>query len=169
MRALSRSTRVTRRGDVLLSEMSVGYWGYCGQIQRPFTVAAPPTDEYRRLYELAEQCYHRVFEVLKVGATDADIRDAARFIEKSGCRTRDVLIHGWGVTIEPPRADLPSAMIKRELAPFTVEAGMLFVIQPHVVSADGKRGVQVDNLVVCEAGGPRSLQQAEMRFFECGR
>jgi Xaa-Pro aminopeptidase len=162
------STRAVQRGDVLLSEMSVGYWGYCGQLQRPFTVGTPPTDEYRRLYDLAQECYHRVFAVLKVGATDADIRDAARFIEESGCRTRDVLIHGWGVTIEPPRTDLPSAMIKRELAPFTVQAGMLFVIQPHVVSGDGRHGVQVGNLVVCESGGPRSLQQVDMRFFECG-
>ena len=73
-----------------------------------------------------------------------------RLHRASGCRTRDVLLHGWGVTIEPPRADLGVAMIKRELLPFTVEPGMLFVIQPHVVSADGKRAVQVGNLVVCE-------------------
>ena len=57
-------------------------------------------------------------------------------------------------------------MIKRELAPFTVEPGMLLVVQPHLVSADGKRGVQVGNLVVCDAAGARSLQKTPMRFFE---
>jgi len=68
--------------------------------------------------------------------------------------------------IEPPRADLPGAMIKRELLPFTVQPGMLLVIQPHVVSADGTRAVQVGNLVVCEAAGARSLQQAPIQFLK---
>jgi Xaa-Pro aminopeptidase len=163
------STRPVQRGDILMSEISAGYWGYCGQIQRPFAVATAPTPEYQRLYDLAEECYQRVFATLKVGATDADIRAAARFIEKTGCRTRDVLVHGWGVTIEPPRADLAVATIKRELLPFTVRPGMLFVIQPHIVSEDGKRGVQVGNLVACEETGTRSLQKAPMRFFQTGK
>ena len=47
-----------------------------------------------------------------------------------------------------------------------VEPGMLLVIQPHLVSEDGKRGVQVGNLVVCDGGGARSLQRTPMRFFE---
>jgi Xaa-Pro aminopeptidase len=163
------STRIVARGDILMTEISAGYWGYCGQVQRPFAVASAPTPEYQKLYDLARECYERIFTVLKPGANDADIRAAAAFIETSGCRTRDVLLHGWGVTIEPPRADLGVAMIKRELLPFTVEPGMLFVIQPHVVSADGKRGVQVGNLVVCEQNGARSLQQIPMRFFETGK
>ena len=160
------SARVIERGDVLMTEISAGYWGYCGQIQRPFAVGTKPTPEYQRLYDLAAECYDRVFAVLKPGATDADIRAAAAFVETSGCRTRDVLVHGWGITIEPPRADLPGAMIKRELAPFTVEPGMLLVVQPHLVSEDGKRGVQVGNLVACDGHGARSLQRTPMRFFE---
>jgi len=163
------SARIVERGDILMTEISAGYWGYCGQIQRPFAVGTAPTPEYQRLYDLAQECYHRVFAVLKPGATDADIRAAAQFIETTGCRTRDVLIHGWGVTIEPPRADLPSAMIKRELKPFTIEPNMMFVLQPHVVSEDGKRGVQVGNLVTIEKTGARSLQKSPMRFFETGK
>jgi Xaa-Pro dipeptidase len=160
------SIRPVQRGDILMTEISAGYWGYCGQIQRPFAVAAAPTAEYQRLYDLAAECYQRVFEAIRPGATDGDIRAAAAFIETSGCRTRDVLLHGWGVTIEPPRADLSSAMIKRELKPFTIEPGMLFVIQPHVVSADAKRAVQVGNLVVCEKSGAHSLQKAPIEFFK---
>lgn len=163
------STRVIERGDVLLTEISVSYWGYAGQIQRPFAVGAGPTAEFRRLYELAADCYRAVFEALVPGATDADVRRAAEFIERAGCKTLDVLLHGWGITIEPPRTDLSCAMIKRELQSFTVEPGMLFVIQPHVVSPDERRGVQVGNLVLIEETGPRSLQKAEMRFFEAGR
>lgn len=160
------STRVVQRGDILMTEISAGWWGYCGQIQRPFAVGTAPTPEFQRLYDLAAECYQRVFDAIRPGATDGDIRAAAAFIETSGCRTRDVLLHGWGVTIEPPRADLPGAMIKRELLPFTCQPGMLFVIQPHVVSADGQRAVQVGNLVVCEQTGARSLQKAPIEFLQ---
>ena len=160
------STRIVQRGDILMTEISAGWWGYCGQVQRPFAVGTPPTPEFQRLYDLAAECYQRIFDVIRPGATDGDIRAAAGFIETSGCRTRDVLLHGWGVTIEPPRADLPGAMIKRELLPFTCQSGMLFVIQPHVVSADGQRAVQVGNLVVCEKSGARSLQKAPIEFLQ---
>ena len=77
-----------------------------------------------------------------------------------------MLLHGWGVTIEPPRADLAVAMIKRELLPFTIAPGMLLVIQPHVVSPDGRRAVQVGNLVVVEKSGARSLQKAPIEFVQ---
>jgi Xaa-Pro aminopeptidase len=162
------STRLVARGDVLMTEISAGYWGYCGQIQRAFTVAARPTPEYLRLYDLAAEAYARILEALKPGATDRDVLAAARGIEDAGFQTLDALLHGWGITIEPPRTDLPVALIKRELTPFTVEPGMLLVIQPHVVDPEARRGVQVGNLVVCEPGGARSLQKTAMQFFQVG-
>ena len=155
------STRIVQRGDILMTEISAGYWGYCGQIQRPFAVAGAPSPEYQSLYDLATECY---------GASSPPQagRDRRRHPRCRGLHRDFRLPHPrrafarLGVTIEPPRADLGVAMIKRELLPFTVEPGMLFVIQPHVVSADGKRGVQVGNLVVCEEIGARSLQKAPM-------
>jgi Xaa-Pro dipeptidase len=162
------STRLVERGDVLMTEISAGYWGYCGQIQRAFTVAARPTLEYQRLYDLAAGAYHRIFDVLKPGATDRDVLDAARGIEAAGYQTLDALLHGWGITIEPPRTDLSVAMIKRELTPFTIQPGMLLVVQPHVVDPEARRGVQVGNLVICEQSGARSLQKSAMQFFQVG-
>ncbi|MGZ9066107.1 MAG: M24 family metallopeptidase [Burkholderiales bacterium] len=163
------STRKIQRGDVLLTEISASWRGCSGQIQRPFALGAAPTPPYQRLYDAAATCYHRIFEVLKPGATDVDVRAAASFIEKEGFRTLDILIHGWGLQIEPPRVDLPGAtMIKRELAPVTFEKGMLIVIQPNIVSADGKAGLQAGNLVVIEDGGARSLQRYPMEFIRAG-
>jgi len=159
------STRRIQAGDIVMSEISVGYWGYPGQIQRPFAVGAPPTPEYQTLGDLALECYDRVLAALKPGNTDEDVKRAARFVEAKGYRTQDALLHGWGITIEPPRVDLPCAMIKRELAPVTFQPGMLLVIQPHVVSADARRGVQVGNLVAVEAGGARALQRYPMEFI----
>jgi Xaa-Pro aminopeptidase len=159
------SHRPLQRGDVLLTEISASYGNCSGQIQRPFAIGAEPTPEYQRLYELASTAYQRIFEVLKPGATDVEVREAASFIERARYRTLDVLLHGWGVQIEPPRVDLPSAMIKRELGPVTFQEHMLIVIQPHVVTADGKRGLQTGGLVVIEKNGARALQKYPMEFI----
>lgn len=160
------SIRRLQRGDVLLTELSVGYGMCSGQIHRPFAVGAGPTPEYQRLYEMGVECYNRVFEALKAGATDADFRAAAAsVVERDGYKTLDVLLHGWGLQIEDPRLDVPSATIKRPQMPFTFKPGMLMVIQPNVVSPDGKRGLQVGNLVVIEEQGARSLQHYPMEFI----
>ena len=42
---------------------------------------------------------------------------------------------------------------------------MLIVIQPNIVSADGKAGVQAGNLVVIEEKSARSLQRYPMEFI----
>ena len=158
------SNRRLQRGDVLLTEISASWGGCSGQIQRAFAIGTNPTPLYQRLYDVAAECYERIFEVLRPGATDADVREAAIFIEKEGFRTLDILIHGWGLQIEPPRVDLPGAMIKRELGPVTFQKGMLIVIQPNIVTADGKAGVQTGNLVLIEDDGCRSLQKYPMEF-----
>ena len=162
------STRPIQRGDIVMTEISVGYWGYAGQIQRPFAVGAAPTPEYQTLYDLASEAYHRVLEVVKPGNTDQDVKRAADFVQAKGYLTQDALLHGWGITIEPPRVDLPVAMIRRELAPVTFEAGMLVVIQPHVVSRDRRRGVQVGGLVALGSGGARALQRYPLEFLRVG-
>jgi Xaa-Pro aminopeptidase len=160
------STRRLRKNDVLLTELSIGYGMCSGQIHRPFVVGADPTPEYQRLYDLGAECYQRVFEVLKAGATDADFRRAAAgVVERDGYKTHDVLVHGWGLQIEDPRLDVPSATIKRPQMPFTFQTGMIMVIQPNVVSPDGRRGLQVGNLVAIEENGARSLQHYPMEFI----
>ncbi len=159
------SNRPLARGDVLLTEISASYGNCSGQIQRPFSVGADPTPEYQQLFDIASECYHRIVELLKPGATDADVRAAASFTQSAGCKTFDILLHGWGMQIEPPRVDLPSALIKRELPPVTFKENMLIVVQPHMVSPDERRGVQVGGLTVIEKNGARPLQKYPVKFI----
>ena len=159
------SNRPLQRGDVLLTEISASYGNCSGQIQRPFAIGTAPTPQYQALFDLASECYQRIFDVLKPGATDVEVRAASMFIERAGYKTLDVLLHGWGMQIEPPRVDLPSAMIKRELGPVTFQQNMLIVVQPHIVTADGQRGLQAGGLVVIEENGARALQKYPMEFI----
>ena len=102
---------------------------------------------------------------LKPGATQVEIKKAASVIQDEGFTTFDATLHGWGLLIEPPRVDIDAVLIRRPLNEFVVQEGMLLVIQPNVVTRDGKRGLQVGNLVEITATGARALQKFPLKFM----
>lgn len=161
------SARVLQPGDVVLTEISAGYWGYSGQILRPYTVAAEPNEEYRRMYEVALHAYERIVSVLRDGATVEDVLDAAQVIDEAGYTICDDLVHGYGGGYLPPvlrtrqtgSADAP---------PFTLRENMTVVVQPNVVDAGWTRGVQVGNLLRITRDGVEPLQQFPMQLTVAG-
>lgn len=63
------AARTIQAGDVLITEVSASYWGYPGQVLRPYAVAEEPTPLYQKLYDLAERAFHAVAAVMKPGGT----------------------------------------------------------------------------------------------------
>jgi Xaa-Pro aminopeptidase len=161
------SRRKLQVGDIVLTELSSGYSGYAGQIHRPIAVGAKPTQEYQDLFNLTKEVYDRVLDALGPGKTDHDVRRAARSIGKKGCWTFDALVHGWGITLEPPRLDVPDvALIQRPQEPTEFVPGMCMVLQPHILTPDKKRGLQLGSLVVITGTGAEALQKYPMKFIQ---
>lgn len=152
-------------GDVVLTELSTGYGGYAGQIHRALVVGEP-SPQYRELFDVAREVYDRSLEALGPGRTDEDLRRAAApVIERSGVWTMDALVHGWGLTIEPPRLDVTArATIQRPQEPTVFAPGMVLVLQPHVLSQDRRRGLQLGSLVVITENGAEALQKYPMEW-----
>jgi Xaa-Pro aminopeptidase len=159
------SHRKVGKGDIILTELSADYEMYAGQAHRPITVGVPPTPVYRKMFDLAVEAYTRILKVLKPGVTHVEIKKAASIIQDEGFTTFDATLHGWGLLIEPPRVDIDSVMIRRPVNEFVVQEGMLLVIQPNVVTPDGKRGLQVGNLVEITPTGARTLQKFPIKFM----
>jgi len=159
------SHRRVRKRDIILTELSADYEMYAGQAHRPITVGVSPTPVYQKMFDVAVEAYTGILKVLKPGATHLEVKKAASLIQDEGFTTFDVTLHGWGLLIEPPRVDIDAVMIRRPLNEFTAQEGMLFVIQPNVVTRDGKRGLQVGNLVEITSTGARALQKFPMKFM----
>ncbi len=159
------SHRKVGKGDIILTELSADYEMYAGQAHRPITVGVPPTPVYRKMFDLAVEAYTRILQALKPGATHVVIKKAASIIQDEGFTTFDATLHGWGLLIEPPRLDIDAVMIRRPVNEFVVQEGMLLVIQPNVVTRDGKRGLQVGNLVEITPTGARTLQKFPIKFM----
>jgi Xaa-Pro aminopeptidase len=158
------SARRLARGDVLFCEISAQLWEYPGQVLRSFTVEAEPTALYRDLYATAESAFREILEVVKKGAPARALLEASRVIEEAGFTTCDDLVHGFVGGYLPPvlgSASRPAGPVP-DLA---LEAGMTLVVQPNVVTRDGKAGVQVGELVIVTASGCERPHAAPAEFF----
>lgn len=159
------STRTIERGDVLITEISAEHAGYSGQIHRAYAIGEEPTAEYRRIHEVAMECYERVAGVLREGATAADVVAAADVVEERGYTLYDDLFHGAN---QLPPILRSRATAHRPLPDFTFRAGMVVVVQPNVVTADGRMGLQVGETLHVTKGGTERLHAYPMRFVVCG-
>ena len=162
------STRLVRQGDVVFTEISAVFWDYSGQVLRSFAVADEPPPLYRALHETAEAAFDAICGVLRDGATPAQLVDAAAVIEEAGFTTCDDLVHGYGGGYLPPvigSASRPAG----KLPDITLRAGMMVVVQPNVITPDGKAGVQTGEVVLITDDGVERLHAAPRGFLRIGR
>jgi len=136
--------RELEEGSVMLLDTGGRLHGYCSDTTRTWTVAADPTDEYRRVWEAARAAQVAAYEALRPGARcgDADVAARAALAEHGfdgayghmGHR----LGHGIGVEIhEPPYLDGGSDV--------AMEPGMCFTNEPGVYQP-GKFGLRVEDI-----------------------
>ena len=157
------STRRVQTGDVVFAEISASFWEHPGQVLRTFAVREDPPPLYRDLYAAADAAFDAVAKVLKDGAKPADVIAASGVIEKAGFTTIDDLVHGYGGGYLPPILGTES----RPAGPVPYEpfrAGMTVVVQPNVVTRDGKAGVQTGEMVLVTADGVERLHDVPRGF-----
>jgi len=158
--------RLIRHRDVVTCEISAAAAPeYAGQVLRTFTVGAPPTALYAELHAVAAATFDAIVRNLVPGARARELAAAGSVIGEAGFTGIDDLVHGFGGGYLPPVVPAPGRPIP--VPEFTLAAGMTLVVQPNVVTRDGRAGVQTGELLlVTEAGPqrlhafPRGLQQA---------
>lgn len=159
------SHRLIEHGDVINFEISVSYWGYSGQVQRPIFVNAQPNALYRGLWECALEAYQRCTKVLRAGATSEDVLDAADVIAERGFTINDGFLHGFAIGLLPPSIGTRQAKRGIPKPPFRFEANMCAVVQPNVVTPDERAGVQLGNLFLIREDGAECLHQLPLAYY----
>jgi len=158
------ANRKVNAGDAVVAEISAAFWEYPGQVLRSFTLGAEPSKLYRDLHAAADAAFDAVAAVLKDCTMPSEIIDAASVIEQAGFTIIDDLLHGYGGGYLPPvlgSRSRPSAHIPDE----PLRTGMTVVIQPNVVTPDGKAGVQTGELVLVTATGIEPLHAMPRGFM----
>jgi Xaa-Pro aminopeptidase len=162
-RQFPRMRRV-KTGDVVVAEISAAFWDHPGQVLRSFALGEP-NKLFRELHAAADAAFDTIAAVLKAGATPSQVIEASGVIEEAGFTIIDDLLHGYGGGYLPPilgGKSRPAGPVPPE--PF--RAGQTVVIQPNVVTRDGKAGVQTGEMVLITETGIERMHSMPRGFVQ---
>jgi Xaa-Pro aminopeptidase len=151
--------RVVQAGEPLLLDIGGQIEGYWSDITRTFWVTGDngegPTDEFRRLYDVLYEAQRTSTETAMAGVPAEDVDAIGRnVIEAAGFGENFIHRTGHGIGIEGHEDPYIVSGNTRPL-----EVGNAFSIEPGIY-IDGKYGARIEDVVVCAAGGPDSLNVA---------
>jgi Xaa-Pro aminopeptidase len=156
--------RVIEAGSVVITELTVSYWGYSTQIHRPFAIGREPSPLYRKLFDTALQCYENIRKICKPGTTSQELIAASSAIEENGFTTYDSVFHGEAG--KSPELGTKSAA--HPVEPWTLIENMVHVIQPNPSTRDFKAGLQLGAAVIVKPTGGEPLHNYPFKFPVCG-
>lgn len=159
-----QTARVLEPGSVVITELTVSYWGYSTQIHRPFAIAREPSPIYRRLFDTAQQCFENIRKICQPGISSEEIVAASSIIEENGFTSYDSVFHGEAG--KSPELGTKSAA--HPLEPWTLQENMVHVIQPNPVTRDFRAGLQLGAAVVVKPSGGELLHNYPFKFPVCG-
>jgi Xaa-Pro aminopeptidase len=159
-----QTSRVLEKGSVVITELTVSYWGYSTQIHRPFAIGKEPSPLYRKLFESALECYENIRSICKPGTTSEQIVAASNVIEEDGFTSYDSVFHGEAG--KSPELGTKSAA--HPLEAWTLQENMVHVIQPNPITKDFKAGLQLGAAVVVKPDGGEPLHNYPFKFPVCG-
>ena len=159
-----QTSRVLEKGSVVITELTVSYWGYATQIHRPFAIGKEPTPTYRKLFDAAFECYESVRRICKPGTTSEQIVAAASAIEANGFTSYDSVFHGEA----GKSPELGTSSAAHPLEKWTLEENMVHVIQPNPVTKDFTAGLQLGAAIVVKPNGGEALHHYPFKFPVCG-
>lgn len=156
--------RVVEAGSVVITELTVSYWGYSTQIHRPFAITREPSPLYRRLFDTALECYENIRKICKPGTTSEEIIAATSVIEDNGFTTYDSVFHGEA----GKSPELGTRSAAHPVEPWTLIENMVHIIQPNPITRDFKAGLQLGAAVIVKPDGGEPLHNYPFKFPVCG-
>jgi Xaa-Pro dipeptidase len=156
--------RVVEAGSVVITELTVSYWGYSTQIHRPFAIAREPSPLYRKLFDTALECYENIRTICKSGTTSEELIAASSVIEDNGFTSYDSVFHGEA----GKSPELGTRSAAHPLEPWTLVENMVHVIQPNPITRDFKAGLQLGAAVIVKPNGGEPLHNYPFKFSVCG-
>ncbi len=147
------SDATVERGNVLLMDFGCVIDGYRSDMTRTLFVGEV-SDDIRRWHDAVRDAQQQAIEAIAIGVNGQDLDAIARHrIEAEGVEPYGHgLGHGIGLeTHEPPAL--------RKSKPYTLEAGMVFSVEPGIY-LPGVTGIRIEDIVALEESGPRVLTRS---------
>ena len=154
---LLTTDRRLRAGDVLWTDVSITYGGYCSDFGRTWLVGGNPSARQQDQFAQWRAILDAALGVTRTGATSGDLARAA--IAANG-GTKPWLPHfylGHGIGTYPAETPMIGTDLGEEFDDnFVFPAGMVLVLEP-VVWEDGTGGYRSEEIVVITEDGYQSI------------
>ncbi len=165
------SHRVLNLGDTILEEISPCYGGQWIQWGRPFSIGKADPQLYE-LFEVAMTVYKTIQNKIKPGVTFEAVTKAAHDVITENGYTwlaPSTQFIGLDLTEMASMAKGTSKnleMIARPMDKRPLQAGMVIVNQPNVVTKDFKKGMLIIDTVIVTQTGCKVVSKAPLEFAQ---
>jgi Xaa-Pro aminopeptidase len=143
------------RGEAVVCDFGGVMNGYCSDITRTVFTGEPPP-EFRRLYAVLQEAQAAAVSAAAVGTRCEDVDGAARRII-AGAGYGDYFIHRTGHGIGLEEHEDPYIVAGNHLA---LVPGHAFSVEPGIY-LPGVHGARLEDIVVAQPAGPRSLNAVD--------
>ena len=151
--------RVIGEGEIVAFDTDlIGPYGYCCDISRTWICGdARPTNEQRRLYQIAKEHIDENRSILKAGLSFRAMSERShRLPEEFRALRYGAILHGVGLCDEFPAVKYPDLMDKHGYDG-VFEEGMTVCVEAYVGSEGGACGVKLEDQVLITADGAELL------------
>ncbi|MBB1488506.1 M24 family metallopeptidase [Oceanospirillum sediminis] len=150
------SDRVMQEGEIVSFDTDlIGPYGYCADISRAWTVGhVPPTDEQRRLYQLAYDQVQSNMGLLKAGLSFQEFSERAWPIPDAFYHNRYCcVVHGIGLADEFPAVAHQGSDWKSAGYNGHFEENMVVCVESYIGEQGGKEGIKLEQQVLITKEG----------------
>ncbi len=158
--------RVIGERDIINNELGIFYNGYEAQCGKP-VITGEPTVEYKEMFELALEGYHRLAPTLHAGNSSDDSIQAMQFILDSNYEFYGGFLQGM-LGANPrhePQIGFDRVQSAEDRFLFDADGrlvyqvGHVFALQMHIVDKQHTRGLFLADFFAIEENGPRCLNK----------
>ena len=153
--------RTINAGDVVMTEIALGYGLYFGKIWGTYFIGEP-TREYQKLLEVAISVHDKVISEIKPGMVGRDVRKWLEPFKEAGYTNGTTLVSGWSTYNHPPNVgvleDSPSArIVKSSDLDFVFKPGQCVTIIAFPIIPGTKKGLWIGTTCVFTKDGLKKL------------
>ena len=142
-------------GDIVIMELAAGYRGYSAQIGSPVCIGDPPKEIRRFFDDIVLPGFERMVAVARAGHHLNELVEAARFYREHGVQSRPIHIHGIDFVSSEPH--IFTDHIQAEEYEQVLQPGIVLVIEPNAVTADGQFGIFFGHTFIITEGEPECV------------
>lgn len=151
--------RILQPGDVICTEFSPRFRGYCPQMNQPGVVGDMPK-VYEKLYLAAMESYRSGWKALRPGMTVTELAQAFHEpVASAGFTWTSPYFHGLGMGNEGPVGNWP---VEKSVADQVIREGMVLAFEPGAETPGGQEGLHIGDPVLVTAQGARRLGKREL-------